>query len=403
MPGTELFGDEERKEVMDVLGTGALFRYGHDDMRKGMWKTRELEAEVKKFTGAKYVHAISSGTAAVQCVLAAAGIGYGDEVIVPPFTFIASIEAVLFAGALPVFAEIDENLCLSAEGIKRAVSSKTKAVLVVHMCGAAADMDAIQAVCKEHNLILVEDAGQALGATYKGKHVGLFGVAGGISMDFFKLTTGGEAGLFITNSEDAFKIADCFSDHGHNHEGNNRGMEPHPILGLNFRLGELNAAVGLAQTRKAEYIRSQNRKNKAYLKKRLSEIPSVTFRPMPDPEGDSATFLNFFLPDTKTAQQVVKQFAEDGIAGANYWFLNNYHFINQWDHLKNLKTAGPLPINKLGAPQDYHNLQLPKSQEVIGRLISFGIRCTWTEEQLAQLADKMVSSINKVVKSLQNA
>jgi 8-amino-3,8-dideoxy-alpha-D-manno-octulosonate transaminase len=97
--------------------------------------------------------------------MAAAGLGYGDEVIVPPFTFIASIEAVLFAGALPVFAEIDENLCLSAEGIRKAITPKTKAVLLVHMCGAAADMDAIQAVCKEHQLILVEDAGQALGAT----------------------------------------------------------------------------------------------------------------------------------------------------------------------------------------------------------------------------------------------
>ncbi|MDB5257535.1 MAG: DegT/DnrJ/EryC1/StrS family aminotransferase [Chitinophagaceae bacterium] len=403
MPGTELFGEEERKEVMDVLSTGALFRYGHDDLRKGMWKTKELEAEAKKFTGASHVHAISSGTAAVSCVMAAAGLGYGDEVIVPPFTFIASIEAVLFAGALPVFAEIDENLCLSAEGIRKAVTPKTKAVLLVHMCGAAADMDAILAVCKEHNLILVEDAGQALGATYKGKHVGLFGVAGGISLDFFKLTTAGEGGLFITNSEEAYKIADCFSDHGHNHEGANRGMENHPILGLNYRLGELNAAVGVAQMRKADYIRTQNRKHHSYLQQRLSEISEITFRPVPDPSGDSGTFLNFFLPDKDTAQKVVKQFAEDGIAGANYWFLNNYHFINQWDHLKNLKAAGPLAINKLGAPQDYHNLQLPKSQEVVSRLISFGIRCTWTDEQVAALADKMIASIQKVVKNLHHA
>ena len=397
MPGTELFGEEERKEVMDVLSTGILFRYGHDEPRKGMWKTKELEEEVKKFTGAKHAHAVSSGTAAVSCVMAAAGIGYGDEVIVPPFTFVASIEGVLFGGGLPVFAEIDENLCLSAEGIRKAITPKTKAVLLVHMCGAAADMDAIVAVCKEHNLILMEDAGQALGATYKGKHVGLFGVAGGISFDFFKLTTAGEGGLFITNSQDAYNTADCFSDHGHDHQGTNRGMEKHPVLGLNFRLGELNAAVGLAQMRKAEYIRSQNRKHKTYLKQRLSEIPQVTFRPMPDPEGDSATFLNFFLPDTATTQKVVKQFAEDGIAGANYWFLNNYHFINQWDHIKNLKTAAPLAINILGAPQDYHNLQLPKSQEVIGRLISFGVRCTWTDEQLKELGDKMVASIKKVL------
>jgi 8-amino-3,8-dideoxy-alpha-D-manno-octulosonate transaminase len=335
--------------------------------------------------------------------MAAAGLGYGDEVIVPPFTYIASIEAVLFAGGLPVFADIDENLCLSAEGIRKAITSKTKAVLLVHMCGAAADMDAIMAVCKEHNLVLVEDAGQALGATYKGKHVGLFGVAGGISLDFFKLTTAGEGGLLITNSEAAYKIVDSFSDHGHTHEGANRGMEPHPIVGLNYRLGELNAAVGLAQMRKAHYIRSQNRKHHTYLQQRLSEISEITFRPVPDPSGDSGTFLNFFLPDTATTQKVVKQFAEDGITGMNYWFLNNYHFINQWDHIKNLKSAGALVINKLGAPQDYHNLQLPKAQEVIGRLISLGIRCSWTDEQAAALADKMIASIQKVVKNLHHA
>ena len=141
MPGTELFGAEERKEVNDVMETGVLFRYGHDEQRKGIWKTKEFEEEVKKITGAKYAHAVSSGSAAVATALAAAGVGAGDEVIVPPFTFIATIEAVLFVGALPVFAEIDETICLSAAGIKKAITSKTKAVCLVHMCGGMADID----------------------------------------------------------------------------------------------------------------------------------------------------------------------------------------------------------------------------------------------------------------------
>src|ERR1051325_2642159 len=157
MPGTELFGAEEKKEVMDVLETGILFRYGHDAQRNGHWKAKEFEEEVKKITGAKYAHAMSSGSTAVAAALAAAGVGAGDEVIVPPFTFIASIEAVLFIGALPVFAEIDETLCLSAEGLKRAITPKTKAVCLVHMCGGMADMDAIMPVIRDNNLILVED------------------------------------------------------------------------------------------------------------------------------------------------------------------------------------------------------------------------------------------------------
>lgn len=396
MPGIELFGEEEKKEVLEVLETGIMFRYNHENLRRGRWKAKELEAEICKFTGAKYAHAVSSGSTAMACVMAAAGLGYGDEVIVPPFTYIATIEGVLFGGGIPIFAEIDENLCLSAEGIKKALTPNTKAVLLVHMCGAAADMDSIMQVCKEHNLILIEDAGQAFGATYKGKHVGLFGVAGGYSFDFFKITTAGEGGIFVTNSEAAYKIADSYSDHGHDHIGSNRGMENHPIVGFNYRISELHAAVGLAQVRKIEKIRALNRKNKAYLKSRLAEIAQITFRPMPDAEGDSATFLNFFLPDQPTAEKVVKALAEQGIA-TNYWFRNMYHFINQWDHIKEMKTAAPLVIHKVGSPQNYKTLELPQSQHVIGRLISLGIRCTWTEDEMKQLADKMVATIQSVL------
>ncbi len=397
MPGMEFFGAEERKEVMDVLETGALFRYNHDEMRKGHWKAKELEAEVRKFTGAKYAHAISSGSTAVACALAAAGIGHGDEVIVPPFTYIASNEAVLYAGALPVFAEIDENLCLSAEGIKAAITPKTKAVLLVHMCGAAANMDEIMQVCKEHNLVLVEDAGQALGAFYKGKSVGLFGSTGAFSFDFFKITTCGEGGLFITDSEERYKLADSYSDHGHNHIGDNRGMENHPILGFNYRISELHAAVGLAQMRKINKIRDAKKANQQYMKERLSAVKELTFRPVPDAEGDSGTFLNFFLPTTELAGKVVDEFANAGVAGCNYWFTNMYHFINQWQHLKDLKSAAPLAIHSLGAPQDYNNLQLPKSQEVVGRLISLGVKATWSKAEMDELADKMIKAIRKVI------
>lgn len=397
MAGMDLFGAEERKEVNDVLNTSCLFRYNHEHLRDGMWKAKELEGEVASFTGAKFAHAVSSGSTAVTTALAAAGIGFGDEVIVTPFTFLATIEAVLYAGALPVFAEVDETLCLSAEGIQAAITEKTRAVVLVHMCGAAADMDGIMKVVNDNNLVLVEDAGQALGAFYKGKSVGLFGKAGAFSFDFFKITTAGEGGLCITDDEDAYHTMEQFSDHGHSHVGDNRGMEPHPILGMNFRIGELNAAVGLAQMRKIHTIRDNKRKNKAYLKELLSQIDGITFRHLPDPEGDSGTFLNFFLEDAEIAQKVMAQFAEDGIGGFNYWYTNMYHFINQWDHLKDLKTPFKLAIHHLGAPQDYKNLELPKSQNVIGRLISLGIKANWTEEELKEFGEKMVASVKKAL------
>ena len=397
MPGTELFGAEERKEINDVLETGILFRYNHDAQRNNIWKAREMEAEVCKVVGAKYAHAMSSGSTAAQCAMVAAGIGAGDEVIVPPFTYIATIEAALMIGALPVFAEIDETLCLSAEGIKKAITPRTKGVCLVHMCGQMADMEAIMQVINDHNLVLVEDAGQAMGASYKGISTGLWGKTGAYSYDFFKIATAGEGGVMVTNDEQAYRHADSYSDHGHDHQGNNRGMEQHPIVGFNYRISELHAAVGLAQTRRVPYLVEKNNEHKKWLMARLANVPGVSFATIPDPDGDSATFLNLLLPDTESAQAVVNELNTAGIGGFNYWFTNMYHFINQWDHIKQMRTASKLTVELLGAPQDYANLNLPKSQEVIGRLISFGVRVTWTQTELETLANNLEKAVRKAM------
>jgi 8-amino-3,8-dideoxy-alpha-D-manno-octulosonate transaminase len=398
MPGTELFGAEERKEINDVMETGVLFRYGHDAQRNNHWKAKDFEAEVRKITNAKYAHAMSSGSTAIAAALAASGIGAGDEVIVPPFTFIASVEAVLFIGALPVFAEIDETLCLSAEGIEKAVTPKTKGVCLVHMCGGNADMDGIMAVIKKHDLILVEDAGQAFASSYKGTYTGLFGKAGSYSFDFFKIATAGEGGVLVTNDEETYKKADVYSDHGHSHIGAKRGMEEHPFLGFNYRISELHAAIGVAQTRRVPEIIKRNRHHKKFLQDLLSKNSNIGFASVGDPSGDSATFLNILLPDTEIAQRVVNEFNSAGVMGFDYWFLNMYHFINQWDHLKNLQTVSKLPIQVLDQPQDYTRLSLPKTQKVVGRLISFGIRCTWTDEQMKELASKILACVDKAMK-----
>jgi 8-amino-3,8-dideoxy-alpha-D-manno-octulosonate transaminase len=398
MPGTELFGAEERKEVNDVMETGILFRYNHDAQRNNIWKAREFEAEVKKITGAKYAHAMSSGSTAIAAALAASGIGTGDEVIVPPFTYIASVEAVLFIGAIPIFAEIDETLCLSASGIEKAITPKTKGVCLVHMCGGNANMDEIMAVVNKHNLILVEDAGQAFAASYKGTYTGLFGKAGSYSFDFFKIATAGEGGVFVTNDEQVYKYADSYSDHGHDHIGNNRGMENHPVLGFNYRISELHAAVGVAQTRKVPMIKEKNLHNKAFLQQLLRKNSAISFATLGDDAGDSGTFLNLFLPDTDAAKRSIDEFNKAGVGGFNYWFTNMYHFINQWDHLKNLKTVSKLPVQVLGSSQDYTKLELPKSQEVVGRLISFGVRCTWTEAEMTTLATNILACVEKAMK-----
>jgi len=400
MPGTELFGAEERKEIEDVLSTGIMFRYNHDALRNNIWKAKDFEAEAKKITNAKYALAVSNGSAAILAALAASGIGTGDEVICPPFTYIATIEAILFLGALPVFAEIDETLCLSAEGIKKAITPKTKGVCLVHMCGGNANMDEIMAVVNQHKLILVEDAGQAFASSYKGTFTGLFGKAGAYSFDFFKIATAGEGGIFVTNDESTYKLADSFCDHGHDHIGDKRGMENHPIIGFNFRISELHAAVGAAQTRKVPHIREVNRKHKKFMQDQLSKTEGIGFAKLGDESGDSATFLNILMPTPEIAERVVDEFNKAGVAGFDYWFKNMYHFINQWDHIKGLKTASKLPVEVLGAPQDYNHLNLPKTQEVVGRLISFGVKTAWTEAYMTEMAAKISSCVKKAMQTV---
>ena len=183
MPGFEFFGDEERKEVNDVLQTGILMRYGFDGPRKGIWKAKELEQAICETFGTAHAQLVSSGTAALTTALSALGIGYGDEVIIPSFTFVASFEAILSVGAIPVLVDVDDTLTLSPQAVKNAITPQTKCVMPVHMCGSMADMDALLAICKEHNLVLVEDACQSIGASYKGKKLGTIGDAGTFSFD----------------------------------------------------------------------------------------------------------------------------------------------------------------------------------------------------------------------------
>ncbi|MCK5489202.1 MAG: DegT/DnrJ/EryC1/StrS family aminotransferase, partial [Gemmatimonadetes bacterium] len=254
MPGFEIFGDEERREVGDVLDTGVLFRYGFDDARGGHWKARTFEAELSRRLGADYCHVCSSGTAALDIAMAACGIGAGDEVIVPAFTFIATIEGVLQAGAVPVFADIDETLCLDPESVRDRITERTRAVLPVHMCGSMARIDELASLCAKSDLRLIEDTAQAVGASFHGRSLGTFGDIGCYSFDPVKTITCGEGGAVVTDDESLYHRAEQNSDHGHDHVGSDRGAEGHPILGTNHRISELGAAVGLAQLRKLDWI-----------------------------------------------------------------------------------------------------------------------------------------------------
>ncbi|MBW1892491.1 MAG: DegT/DnrJ/EryC1/StrS family aminotransferase [Deltaproteobacteria bacterium] len=395
MPGFEIFGEEERKEVNEVLETGVLFRYGFGPTRKGRFKAMTFEKELAERLGSGYAHLCSSGTAALSIALASCGIGAGDEVVVPPFTFIATIEAVLNAGAIPVFSEIDATLCLDPEAIKNVLTSKTKAVLPVHMCGAMADIERIKELCSREGLILIEDVCQSLGGSFRGKALGTFGSMGCFSFDYVKTITCGEGGAVITDDRGLYMKADAYSDHGHDHIGDDRGLEDHPILGTNYRISELNAAVGIAQLGKLDYILETQRRHKNTIKDAISGIPGVNFRNLPDEQGDSATFLSFLLPDEGRARLAVKELGKAGVDGCFYWYDNKWHYIRQWDHLKKMVSSARLPLEMYEDYPDYESIELPVSNSIMGRLISMQIKLSWTEEELDERITKITGALKQ--------
>lgn len=398
MPGFELFGAEERKEVNDVLETGILMRYGFDGPRKGIWKAQELEKAVTEVFGCNYAHLTSSGTAALTTAMAALNIGAGDEVIMPSFTFVASFEAVLSVGAIPVLVDVDETLTLSPTAVKAAITPKTKCVMPVHMCGSMADLDALKAICTDHHLILLEDACQSIGGTYKGKALGTIGHAGTFSFDFVKTITCGEGGVVMTNSEAVWTKCDGYTDHGHDHKGVDRGADLHPFIGYNFRISELHAAVGLAQIRKLDTFLTIQRKNNKALRAYLETIPEISFRKVPDEAGDSCSFLSWFLPTEELTKAVIAEMKEQGILAGNfYWYANNWHYISKWDHLKNATTLNRLNDNQQKALLQLKETSFPASDAIMSRCISTAISLLWTEEQIKEKGEKMAAAIKKVL------
>ncbi len=398
MPGYETWSDAERKEVNEVLETGILMRYGFDGPRKGIWKAKELEEAICQTFGCKHTQLVSSGTAALTAAMSALGIGYGDEVVLPSFTFVASFEAVLSVGAVPVFVDVDDTLTLNPVAVRNAITSKTKCVMPVHMCGSMADMDALQTICKEYKLFLLEDACQSIGGTYKGKKLGTIGDAGTFSFDFVKTITCAEGGAVMTNREDVFINSDGYSDHGHDHKGIDRGADLHPFIGYNFRISELHAAVGLAQIKKLDVFLATQKKNHSALKNLLSVIPGISFRRIPDETGDSCTFLSWFLPTEEITKAVVTEMkARNILAGNFYWYDNNWHYIRKWDHLKNSITLNALHPDLKAAVIHHANKDFASSDAIMSRCVSTAISLLWTDEQIKTKGEQMASVIKKVM------
>ncbi len=395
MPGFELFGDNERKEVQDVLSTGVLMRYGFDGMRQGHWKARELEHALAQRMQASHAQLLSSGTAALTVAMASAGVGAGDEVILPTFTFVASFEAVLALGAIPVLVDIDDTLTLDPRAVENAITDKTRVVMPVHMCGSMADLQALRSICDKYQLLLVEDACQAIGGTYQGKPLGSYGDLGCFSFDYVKTITCGEGGALITNNETYYRNADHYSDHGHDHVGNDRGAESHPFLGYNYRISEMNAAVGIAQLARLDDFLAIQEKHYSIMRNALESIPGISFRRVPEGGVENYSFLNFYLPNEQAAREAHAALGPAGVDACFYWYDNNWHYHRKWDHLKQLKSLGNLNSEIRERLRNMPDARFTASDHWMGRSISSLVKLGWSEQEVHKRATTMAEVLKQ--------
>ena len=325
-PGSQWIGEEEKRELLDVLASGYLFRYGSLDDPRFKHKVYSFEQELAERCGVRYALATSSGTGALICALKAVGIEPGDEVIVPAYTFIASYSAVIAAGGVPVLTEIDDSLNIDPGDIERRLTPRTKAVMPVHMLGNPCAMDEIADLCRKRGLRLVEDACQANGASYRGRKVGSLGEIGAFSLNIFKTVTSGDGGAVVTGDEALYRIA--FGCHDQGHAPLRAGVEvgERNLLGMNFRMNELTGAVALAQLRKIDRILSVLREKKTLFKTLISDIPGVGFRRLNDPAGECATLLTVIFD---SAEQAARTSRALGTATVDH---SGWHVYSNMEH-----------------------------------------------------------------------
>ncbi|MBP7341325.1 MAG: DegT/DnrJ/EryC1/StrS family aminotransferase [Smithellaceae bacterium] len=400
MAGAELIGQEELKEVMDVMETGVLMRYGFDKERKGVFKVRRFEEEFAKYCGVKYALGVTSGSAALKVALTAMDVGPGDEVLVPAFTFLATYEAVLEVGAIPVMCDIDDTLNFDPDEIEKKKTRYTKAVIPVHMCGSAAKIDKIMRIARKNKLLVLEDNAQGCGASFKGKKLGGFGDMGIFSFDYYKTVTTGEGGMVITNNKKLYLRSEWYSDHGHDHNPKvGRALEGRTILGFNYRMNELQGAVGLAQLRKLDYIVAEQKKNKQTIKEALAQVPGVGFRTLPDPDGDSATFLAFHLPEEKQALKFQKLLSAYGLDTTCYK-SNKWHYVPNWEHFLAFSTANskkyPFADKANKGKVKYSRKSIPFAEDILGRTLVMGISVKMSSEKLAAIANAIANAAKKM-------
>lgn len=389
-PGAFLVGEEERRHVAEVMETGYLSRYGREDDPRFKRKVVTLERLFAERSGVRHALAVNGGTGAIMASLVALGVGEGVEVLVPGYTFVASISAVLAVGGVPVLTEIDESLTMDPKDLEGKITPRTRVIMPVHMLGNPSAMDAIMPIARERDLLVLEDCCQSLGATYRGKAIGTHGHIGAFSLNINKTITSGDGGIVITDDDGLYERAFGYHDQGHKPLRMGLEIGKRSILGINLRMNELTGAFALGQLEKLDRILALLGEKKRMLKTRLAEarIPGMKFRALNDP-GECATLLVVIFDDAGRAARVAKELGSKTVAESG-WHVYN--------HMEQILAV----TDEKGKPR-YRKGMLPRTDGILARSIAlsvgvvdpglgagFGINVLSGDDEIARVADRFV-------------
>jgi 8-amino-3,8-dideoxy-alpha-D-manno-octulosonate transaminase len=381
--GSSLIGKEEEALVLEVLRSKSLFRYYGPDSAHPPAMVATLEQEFRELIGTQYALGVTSGSAALEVALGALGIGPDDEVIVPAWSWVSCFTSIVRVGAKPVLAEIDETLCIIPDEITRLLTVRTKAVLVVHFQGVAADLDPILALAKKAGIAVLEDCAESPGAMYRGRRIGSLGDIGIFSFQQQKSITSGEGGMVVTNDSRLFERAVRMHDLGQLrafHERQVPPMEP-AFCGSQFRMSELTGAVALAQVRKLEQIRTHCRGLNARIMRHIRDLDGLKFRRIPDPEGDSGFEIYFWLPtvalrDAFRDELLKARIPCQQMTGTYAQYRRPYVISG----LAHAPKASPFPVGTGWPAQRYRAEAFPRTEDLIHRFIAIPIGVNYTVE-----------------------
>jgi 8-amino-3,8-dideoxy-alpha-D-manno-octulosonate transaminase len=353
MPGYEVIGKEELYAVSDVFekGGGILFRHGFDGLRNESYKVKEFERAFADKMEISYGLAVSSGTAALRVALAALGIGKGDEVITQSFTFVATAEAIIESGAIPVCVNIDLTLNMDPSDFEARITQRTRAVIVVHMLGTPARLPEIISICKRHNIYLIEDTAWGCGGKLHDKPLGTWGDVGTYSFDFAKTMTTGEGGMIVFHDEEIWRKAAAWHDHGHeNNPAVPRWEDTRSSGGFNYRMMELQGAIGLAQLKKLPMVIAAQQANRSALWEAIADIPGIQPREVIEGSFETADALVFLVRDKTIARRCREELLKSNLATKILPEAYTWHFAGTWHHMPELVQAHGGDLEKAFLP-----------------------------------------------------